>query len=212
MPLPILPTPHLSRPCPVQPLPGGQGLGLLRGRVHEICGPARRTLAAMILGESAGPVIWIAPAWAPERIYTAGLVAYGDPARLVHVHPRRPEDLLWAAEEALRSGAAPLVVAELPEPPGLTPVRRLHLAAGAGADLARHRGRLPPLGLLLTPGSGGAQGVESRWHLEPRPSGSTLVELHEAWALSRLRARMEPPATWPLRRDMQGRITLGAAE
>ena len=193
---------------PVQPFPGELGLGLLRARVHELCGPARVNLAAMILNVSAGPVIWISPGWQAGRLYVAGLVAYADPARLIEVRARRPEDLLWAAEEALRSGAAPIVIAELPEYPGLTPVRRLHLAAQTGAEMARHRGRLPPLGLLLTPAMGGAQGVESRWHLAPRPSGTSLITLHEAWALSRLRARMAPPASWSVRRAQDGKITL----
>lgn len=208
MSLPIDHDLHGPRPHPVQPFPGGLGLGLLRGRVHEFCGPARVNLAAMILRESQGTVIWISPGWQAERIYAAGLVAYADPARLIHARARRPEDVLWAAEEALRSGAAPIVIAELPEPPGLTPIRRLHLAAETGAEMARHRGRLPPLGLLLTPAMGGAQGVESRWHLAPRPSGTTLIDTREAWVLSRLRARMEPPASWAVTRDMTGQIAL----
>jgi protein ImuA len=211
MSLPIHHDLHGPRPHPVQPFPGTLGLGLLRGRVHEFCGPARVALAAMILRESRGAVIWISPGWQSERIYAAGLVAYADPARLIYARARRAEDLLWAAEEALRSGAAPVVVVELPDLPGLTPVRRLHLAAEAGAEMARHRGRLPPLGLLLTPGMGGAQGVESRWHLAARPSGTTLIDTREAWALSRLRARMEPPASWHLARDMAGQITLSPA-
>ena len=206
MSLPIHHDPHGPRPHPVQPFPGRLGLGLVRGRVHEFCGPARVNLAAMILRESQGPVIWIAPAWQAERIYTAGLVSYADPARLIYARARRPEDLLWAAEEALRSGAAPIVIAELPELPGLTPVRRLHLAAESGSELARHRGGLPPLGLLLTPGMGGAQGVESRWHLAPRPSATTLIDTQEAWGLSRLRARMEPPAVWAVTRRGSGEI------
>jgi protein ImuA len=208
MSLPIHHDLHGPRPHPLQLFPGRLGLGIVRGRVHEFCGPARVNLAAMILRESQGPVIWISPAWIPERVYSAGLVAYGDPARVIYARARRPEDLLWAAEEALRSGAAPLVIAELPDLPGLTPVRRLHLAAESGAETARHRGHLPPLGLLLTPGMGGAQGVESRWHLSPRPSGTTLIDTKEAWSLSRLRARMAPPATWTMARSGLGEITV----
>jgi protein ImuA len=207
MSLPILHHPQGRKPLPIQPLPGGLGLGLLRGRVHEFCGPARATLAAMVLGASQGTVLWICPGWLPERIYPAGLVSFADPARLIFARTRRPEDLLWTMEEALRSGAAPIVVAELPSPPALTPIRRLHLAAEAGAEAARLRDRLAPLGLVLTPGDGGAQGVESRWSLAAAPSGSTLYETRAAWVMARLRARMEPPARWHLSRVETGAIT-----
>ena len=192
---------------PEQPLPGGLGLGLLRGRVHEMCGPARVTLAALILAASAGPVLWISPGWLPERLYPPGLRDLAEPGRILFARARRPEDLLWAMEEALRSGAVPLVLADLPVPPALTPVRRLHLACEAGAEAAGHRGRLPPLGLILTPGEGGAQGVESRWQMTAAPSGSTLLESRSAWVMRRLRARMAPPADWRLISDPAGRIS-----
>ena len=211
MALPILHIPEGRKPWPVQPLPGGLGLGLVRGRVHEVCGPARWTLAAMVMGESSGPVIWISPGWAAERIYPAGLVDWADPGRVLFAHARRPEDLLWAMEEALRSGAAPLVLADLAAPPALTPVRRLHLAAETGAEVARHAGRLPPLGLLLTPEQGGAAGVESRWHMAASSSRSSLVERRSAWTLHRLRARLAPEAAFHLHHapaDDQGRPRL----
>jgi protein ImuA len=198
---------------PLQPLPGGpaQGLSLLRARVHEFCGPARITLAAMVMERSEGPVIWASAAWNSDQICPDGLAAFANPSRLILARARRPEDILWAAEEALRSGAAPLVVAELAAPPGLTPVRRLHLAAETGAEAAHHRRGLAPLGLLLTPGDGGAQGVESRWHLAAAPSRATLIEQHEAWLLSRRRAREHPPATWQMDRDEAGETTLAGA-
>ena len=208
MSLPILHGNHGPRPHPAQPLPGGLGLSLARARVHEFCGPARTTLAALILSESQGTVIWISPAWLPERLFPAGLCAFADPGRIIFANARRPEDVLWSMEEALRSGAAPLVVADLPAPPALTPVRRLHLAAEAGAEAAHHKGRIAPLGLFLTPAMGGAQGVESRWHFASCPSKSSLTEHHSAWHLIRLRARMEPPATWKLERNFTGQLTM----
>ena len=197
-----------------QPLPGGLGLTLARGRVHEMCGPARVSLAALILAVSAGPVIWISPGWLAERLYPPGLRdmtnAGADPGRIIFARARRPEDLLWAMEEALRSGAAPIVLADLPSPPALTPIRRLHLACEAGAEAARHRGRLPPLGLILTPGAGGSQGVESRWQMNAIPSGSTLLESRSAWVMQRLRARMAPPAAWHVVCDAAGKISAEA--
>ncbi len=201
MALPILHTPDGRKPWPVQALPGGLGLGLARGRVHELCGPARWTLAAMILGQSEGPVLWIGPGWVAERIYPPGLEEWADPGRIIFARSRRPEDILWSMEEALRSGAIPLVLTDLPAPPALTPIRRLHLAAETGAEAARHAGRLPPLGLVMTPEKGGAQGVESRWHMAAAPSHSTLIERRSAWLLQRLRARLAPEAAFHLRRE-----------
>lgn len=187
----------LLPPDPLRPgaplLPGAAaGLTLARGRVHEGCGPARRTLAAFLMGrEAATPVLWILPGWVPERPMPDGLLAWANPARLILVAARRPEDMLWAAEEALRSGAVPLVIADLLDPPALTPVRRLQLAAEAGAEtVAGAASAPPPLGLLLTPGEGGAAGADSRWHLAQAPGGG--------WRLARLRARRDPPAAWDL--------------
>jgi protein ImuA len=121
----------------------------------------------------------------------AGFAHIVPPQRILHVAPRRDDDALWCMEEILRSGTIALAVADLPGPPGLTAVRRMHLAAESGAKTG-----CAPLGLLLTPGDGGAPGVETRWHLAPdhanRPG---------QWHLQRLRARTAPQATWRLTQD-----------
>ncbi len=170
---------------------------LALARAHEICGQARRTLALAAATAVAGPVYWIQPAWRLERLNCAAVAEWIDPGRLVFVHPPRVEDVLWAVEEVLRSGVVPLVVADLPEPPGLTPVRRLHLAAEIGATAGR-----APVGLLLTPGPGGAPGVETRWSLAADHGTSRRT----AWRLDLLRARTEPPANWQVRQDVDGRL------
>ena len=194
-----LPIQSQAMPAPhdLQPLAGD--LTLRRGRVHELCGPSRAMLAARIMGKCRGAVVWIRLAHQPERLNAAGLQPLADPGRLILVQPDREDGLLWAMEESLRSGAAPLVVAELPAPPALTPIRRLHLAAEAGATAAARDGQPAPLGLVLLAGQGGAQGVESRWHLAPAPSRSLLWSDEESWTLTRLRARLLPPASWLLR-------------
>ncbi|TDK48750.1 ImuA family protein [Antarcticimicrobium luteum] len=166
------------------------GIALSRARAHEVCGPARWTFALWLAGHSTGPVLWIAPGWERAALNPDGMAEWADPGRFLFVHPRRAQDLLWCAEEALRAGAAPLVVTELPAPPALTPVRRLHLAAETGAGAERGTA---PLGLLLTPGNGGAQGIESRWHMAPAHADAA-----RRWRLERRRARTAPPGAWTL--------------
>lgn len=201
--------PHARLRAPQMFLDGQ--FSLMRGRVHEFCGPARAQLAAFVLQATAGAVVWASAAWLPERVYPYGLLPFADPNRIIFARCRRPEDILWTMEEALRSGAAPVVLGDLPQPPALTPIRRLHLAAEAGAEAARARGRPAPLGLILSPQMGGAQGVESRWHFQCAPSGMTMPEPQSTWVLARLRARDAPPARWGVTR-LKGQITAAPLE
>lgn len=161
------------------------GIGFRPGRLHEGCGPGRRVLAALLAGKMEGPVIWAQPRHSREIPFPEGLAQFCDPGRLLRVTAETEIDLLWVMEEALRSGAVPLVIAELAAPPGLTPVRRLHLAAEAAPGL--------PLGLMLTPEQGGAPGVESRWHFAPVQGGG--------WQARRLRARLAPECQLDLRME-----------
>ena len=158
-------------------------------RLHEVCGPARRTFAMLAAAATQGPVWWISPAWQADRLHPDGMVSFVDPGRFIFLTPRRPEDVLWTLEEVLRSGAVPLVIGDIPGPPGLTAVRRLHLAAETGAA----QGRGAPLGLILTPGDGGAAGVETRWHMAPAHGPGA-----QCWAVERRRARTAPPRQWHL--------------
>jgi protein ImuA len=200
MSIPLL-SPSGGKARPAQPLLGQ--LRLVRGRVHELCGPARQMLVAFLMRESSGPVIWIRPGWQAERLHCDGLSPLADPARLIVVNAPRGEEVLWAMEETLRSGAVALVVAEPQGLPGLTGVRRLHLAAEAGMEAARMAGGLAPLGLILSPQDGGAPGVESRWHMAPCHAAGVW-----RWRLSRLRARSEPPRDWLVGTDKPGQPRL----
>lgn len=184
---------HRQTPAPVLTVLGALRLAL--GRAHELTGPARRTLAALIAAETSGPIFWIAPAWQAEALNPEGLCHLTHPGRLTFLTPERGEDLLWCMEEVLRSGAVPLVVAELDRPPALTPVRRLHLAA--------EQSGAAPLGLLLVPDQGGAAGVETRWHMAAQHNAAQSPR----WQLDLLRARMAPPQSWELQ-ARAGRMVL----
>lgn len=182
-------TTHLLSRKPMRPGPAlslHPDISLPLGRLHEACGPGRYSFALWLAGQMQGPVLWIAPDWHQDRLNPDGMMPFVDPARFLYAHTRRPEDLLWCIEESLRSGAAPLVIADLPAPPALTPVRRMHLAAESVPT-----GTTPPLGLLLLPADGGARGVETRWYMAPAHTPDL-----RRWHLERRRARTAPPRAW----------------
>jgi protein ImuA len=190
------------------------GPQLALGRAHEAFGSARRTFAAMTAARLGGPVIWIRGPWAEGAPCPDGLAAFFDPGRIVLVECRRGVEALWAAEEALRSGAAPLVTLEADAPPGLTPVRRLTLAAqgddGRG-DRERERRRTPPLCLILTPLGGAAPAVQTRWRIDPMPGWAHAAGAPR-WRLELLRDKAGPPAIWEARGwEARGRSSRGAA-
>ena len=108
------------------PSPDWPGLDLIRpGRVHEATGPGRRVFAAALAGRLAGPVLWIQEGRERDRLCPQGLLPFLAPDRLVLARPAGALAVRQAAEEALRSGAVGLVVAELAEAPDLTVSRRL---------------------------------------------------------------------------------------
>ncbi len=141
------------------------GISLRTGRVHEACGPAARSFAAALCGASKGPVLWIT-ARSGEILCPQGLAGFFDPGRLIVVACAWPRDVLWTAEEALRSGAAPVVIAECA--PDLTASRRLQLAAEAGDGI----------GLCLIGEDTVYNAAETRWRCTPQPGAddSTLQQ------------------------------------
>lgn len=193
--------------------PGAPALAF--GRAHEVAGPGRRAFAAMVAGALSGPVLWVRGPWREERLNPEGLQPFFNPARLVTVEAPSAIEALWAAEEALRSGAAPLVALEPAAPPALTPVRRLQLAAEAGGgtsgdagrEAARDAGRdfgrdfgRAPLCLILLPEGGAAAAVETRWWIDPvagwAEGEAGAAEGPARWRLRLLRDKGGPPGAW----------------
>jgi protein ImuA len=146
---------------------------LVPGRVHEATGPGRLAFALALGGRLAGPVLWVGDARVRGGLYAPGLAAFLDPARLILARPTGPLAVLQVMEEALRSGAVPLVVAELAEAPDLTASRRLQLAAGTGG------GR----GLCLVPEARlRTNAAETRWRCAPVP-GDGWAEARQRWEI-----------------------------
>ena len=151
---------------------------LVPGRMHEAAGLGRRAFAVALAGALGGPVLWVLDARRREMFCPEGLAAHFDPARLVIARPTGAVTVLQVMEEALRSGAVPLVVGDLDAAPDLTQSRRLQLAAGTGGGRA----------LCLVPEAGlRSNAAETRWHClpipAPRPIGVTGAGALQHWEI-----------------------------
>jgi protein ImuA len=159
-------------------LPGG---GLPLACVHEVRGEAGPGLGFVLalLRRLSGPVLWCLPA--PE-LYGPGLAGFGlDPGRLLLARARGRTELLWAAEEGLRSKALAAVVAETGEAGGKAQ-RRLQLAAESGGVT----------GFLLREGEGRplAFAVTS-WRISAVPG-----DLAPRWRVDLARCRGGAEGSW----------------
>lgn len=185
------------------PHPGlGPAPALRSGRVHEVTGAAARAFAAAQAGLRAGPIVWIT---GPTRKGAARLDPYGaaaffDPARLLLVEAKAPDDVFWAMEEALRSGAAPFVVAEPFQGADLTRSRRLQLAAEAGGSTGLST---PPDDTLV------ANATETRWRAEPASDFDDVEILaggeRPVWRWELLKNKRGPLGDWRVGWDARAR-------
>lgn len=172
------------------PLPPGAPFPLRPARMHEVEGPGRRVFALYQAMHHPGPLFWILPARERGLPFLWGLPP-GIAGRLYLVHAAAEADLLWAAEETLRSPTVGLVLAEPQVPLSLTAGRRLQLAAEAGQTTA----------LLLIRQGTGCNASHTRWHCRPvlSPRGQALHE----WRL--LRDKRGASGAWLLDWDGRGR-------
>ena len=170
-------SPPRDRPSPAFPL------GLGEAGVHELCEASHGDFAALTgfalaaRTRSSGPVVWIRQAslkQAHGTLLRAGCrEVTADLPPSLDITPRKLAEALWATEEAIRSGVAALVVAEL-EDADFTASRRLALSA------SRHG---VPVLLLMPHTRDGATAANARWRLSPRPSSPNRFDPHAPGAL-----------------------------
>ena len=91
---------RLTRASHRQPRPGLRLLGrfdMAGARVHEFCGGRAPAIGALGgAGDHGFSILWIRPAWIPDRLHMAGVAPEIDPGRLIFADARRGEDLLWS--------------------------------------------------------------------------------------------------------------------
>ncbi len=133
-------------------------LSLQRGRVHEVMGQACDSFAVMMAAKIAGPIVWIGRARDVGSITPTALKNFIDPTRIVLTEGANRKEVLWAAEQVLRSKGAALTITELHIGPDLRESRRLQLAAEEGRGL----------GLILIGRRAQSSASQTRWICEPQ--------------------------------------------
>jgi len=160
-------------------------------RAHEICGAGAPVFASIVCGISNGPALWIRPAHQQEHLNPEGVTQFCKPDQIVYASGKTQTDVLWMAEEALRSGAVKVVVAQFVKPVDLTAGRRLQLAAEAGKSL----------GVFLISEGMGSNAAETRWRCSPHFDAKDST-LHR-WQL--IKNKSGTLGDWVVRWDEQAR-------
>jgi protein ImuA len=177
------------------------GGGLMRGVLHELATKAPLATAPLgcvlaLIARTTGPLVLVLhePAATEDGApYGPGLSAFGvAPERLIIARVRRPEQVLWAMEQALRLSALAAVIGEIrgaTRAVDLVATRRLALAAGKSGV---------PAFLVRAGAAPGAIAAATRWIITPAPSRDPLG-LGPARLEARLvRNRFGPPGAWLL--------------
>ena len=173
----------------------------MRGTLHELATRAPLATAPLgfalaLIARASGALVLVLhdPAAAEDGApYGPGLDAFGiAPARLVIVRVRRPEQVLWAMEEALRLSTLAAVIGEIrgtTRAVDLVATRRLALAAGKSGVAA----------FLLRAGAmPGAIAAATRWLIAPAPSRDPLGLGPPRLEARLMRNRFGPPGAWLL--------------
>ena len=134
-------------------------------------------------------IAWVGPPFVP---YAPAWQAFGvDLAKMLWIRPKNAREGVWAAEQALKTGACSAVLGWLPEADlSFSALRRLLLAARRGAAWA----------CLFRPASAAvsASAAELRLRLTPRGDARLRVDVVKrrgGWPLANIELRLDPDSS-----------------
>ena len=104
--------------------------GLNSHAMHEIYGPAAVSLTSMILSLTTGTIIWIRSKSQLRQLNPNGIFEIKNNINKYIIVYSNPKQILWATEQAARSGACSAVVAEMENRLTLLPAVAYNLSRG----------------------------------------------------------------------------------
>jgi len=126
---------------------------LSKGKIHEAQGDSADMFAVLVAAQLQGPIIWIGLDHDVRSLAPTALQAYLDPARLIMIEAINRLEILWAAEQAIRTTGIAAVIVELGNGLDLSESRRLQIAAEQSGCL----------GIVLIGSSALTSAAETRW-------------------------------------------------
>lgn len=130
---------------------------LAKGRIHEVQGISADGFVASVIASTSGAAVWIGRQLDVYSLSPHALRTFFDPARLILTECLSRKEILWAAEQSLRTKGFECVIIQLGAGPNLQESRRLQLAAEEGQAI----------GLVIIEKGASSSAAQTRWHCRP---------------------------------------------
>lgn len=126
----------------------------MRARVHEVEGMSADGFAASLIAGTQSDAMWIGRHNDIFSLSPLAFSRYFHPTRLVLTQCLSRKEILWAADQALRSKAFDVVIIQLQSGPNFNESRRLQIAAEVGQAT----------GLVMIGSHAQSSAAQTRWH------------------------------------------------
>ncbi len=172
---------------------------LSKGKIHEAQGDSADMFAVLVAAHLQGPVIWIGLDRDIRSLAPTALQTFLDPARFIMIEAINRMEILWAAEQAMRTNGVVSVIVELKNDLDLNESRRLQIAAEQSGCL----------GVILIGGKALTSAAETRWQCCACPNNENAW----LWRLSKNKKGELSTwrVTWAGDKNASGVINLVAA-
>lgn len=161
---------------------------LAKGRIHEVQGISADGFVASVIAATSGAAVWIGRQRDVYSLSPHALRTFFDPARLILTECLSRKEILWAAEQSLRTKGFECVIIQLGAGPNLQESRRLQLAAEEGQAI----------GLVIIEKGASSSAAQTRWHCSPFKNDVLAANDH-TWRWECTKNKSGPCKTWNVR-------------
>lgn len=161
----------------------------MRGRIHEVQGTSADGFAAAMIAKAGGSSLWAGRRRDIHSLSPNALLRYFDVSKLTLTECLTRKEILWAADQALRSKGFESVVLQLHQGPNFNESRRLQIAAEAGRST----------GLVIINGHAQSSAAQSRWQCTPLKTTTSAAANDHIWQWDCTKNKSGTLGAWQVR-------------